>query len=195
MRTPRGRQMVWVALVPLALAVFSLGGSSLVAAAKPNVLFILADDFRPDCIAAWGNRHIKTPNLDKLCARGLLFTHAYAMGSMIGAVCTPSRTMILTGRSLFHAPGKDYALWPKAMAAGRYETFHLGKKGNSFVPGMEAFETCLYTGDLGADEHHEIAAQRTAERVIDFLRTRKTNQPFFVYYAPQVPHDPRVAPE
>src|SRR5947208_2315079 len=84
---------------------------------KPNVLFILADDFRPDCIAAWGNPRIKTPNLDQLCARGLLFTHAYTMGSMIGAVCTPSRTMILTGRSLFHAPGKDYALWPKAMTA------------------------------------------------------------------------------
>jgi len=114
---------------------------------------------------------------------------------MIGAVCMPSRTMILTGRSLFHVPGKDYALWPKAMAAGGYETFHLGKKGNSFVPGMEAFETCLYTGHFGADEHHEIAAQKTAERVIDFLRKRKTDKPFFVYYAPQVPHDPRVAPK
>src|SRR5947208_1000981 len=136
---------------------------------KPNVLFILADDFRPDCIAAWGNPRIKTPNLDQLCARGLLFTHAYTMGSMIGAVCTPSRTMILTGRSLFHAPGRDYALWPIAMAAGGYETFHLGKKGNSFVPGMEAFETCLYTGDLGLDDHHEIAAEKSADRVIQFL--------------------------
>ena len=117
------------------------------------------------------------------------------MGSMIGAVCTPSRTMILTGRSLFHAPGKDYALWPSAMAAGCYDTFHLGKKGNSFVPGMEAFEPCLYTGDLGADERHEIAARKTADRVIEFLRTRKSVKPFFVYYAPQIPHDPRVAPK
>ena len=170
-------------------------GSASYAAPKLNVLFILADDFRPDCIAAWGNPYIKTPTLDKLCARGLLFAHAYTMGSMIGAVCTPSRTMILTGRSLFHAPGKDYALWPQAMAAGGYETFHLGKKGNSFVPGMEAFETCLYTGDLGADDHHETAAEKTADRVIEFLRQRKSDKPFFVYYAPQVPHDPRVAPK
>ena len=196
MKSVRGRQIVWLALVSLALAGFSVGNLSSVAVdTKPNVLFILADDFRPDCIAAWGNPQIRTPNLDKLCARGLLFTHAYTMGSMIGAVCTPSRTMILTGRSLFHAPGNDYALWPTAMAAGGYETFHLGKKGNSFVPGMEAFETCLYTGDLGADEHHDIAAQKTADRVIDFLRKRNTNKPFFVYYAPQVPHDPRVAPK
>src|SRR5437763_3052694 len=95
-----------------------LSSSALWARPKANVLFILADDFRPDCISAWGNSHIKTPNLDKLVQRGMLFTHAYTMGSMIGAVCTPSRTMILTGRSLFHAPGNNYALWPKAMAAG-----------------------------------------------------------------------------
>ncbi len=168
--------------------------------AKPNVLFILADDFRQDCIAAWGNPHIKTPNLDQLSARGMSFTHAYTMGSMSSAVCTPSRTMILTGLSLFHIPAKvtaekNYALWPKAMAAGGYETFHLGKKGNSFVPGMEAFQTCLYTTDMGADGHHETASQITADRVIEFLRTRKTERPFFVYYAPPVPHDPRVAPK
>lgn len=179
-----------------ALAGLLVTAASLAAAPdKPNVLFILADDFRQDCIAAWGNPHVKTPNLDKLSARGLSFTHAYTMGAMIGAVCTPSRTMILTGRSLFHAPGKDYALWPKAMAAGGYETFHLGKKGNSFAPGMEAFETCLYTGDLGADQNHETASQVTADRLIEFLRARKTEKPFFIYYAPQVPHDPRVAPK
>jgi arylsulfatase A-like enzyme len=164
------------------------------AARKPNVLFILADDFRADCIAALGNQHIKTPNLDQLAGRGMSFTHAYTMGSMVGAVCTPSRTMILTGRSFFHAPGTNYALWPKAMEAGGYETFHLGKKGNSFLPGMQAFQTCLYSGDLGVDNHHEIASEKTAERVIEFLRARKSPNPFFVYYAPPVPHDPRIAP-
>jgi arylsulfatase A-like enzyme len=162
--------------------------------AKPNVLFILADDFRQDCIGAGGNPHIQTPTLDKLSARGFSFTHAYTMGSMVGAVCTPSRTMMLTGRSLFHAPGQDYALWPKAMAAGGYETFHLGKKGNSFGPGMEAFETHLYTGDLGADTNHETASQKSADRLIEFLRGRKIERPFFVYFAPPVPHDPRLAP-
>jgi len=192
------RQPVTLRWVPIVLAMTCAGivlASLAAPAAKPNVLFILADDFRADCISAWGNPHIKTPNLDKLSNQGLSFTHAYTMGSMIGAVCTPSRTMIFTGRSLFHAPGKDYALWPKAMAAGGYETFHLGKKGNSFVPGMEAFETCLYTTDLGLDDHHEIAAEKSADRVIQFLRARKAGKPFFVYYAPQIPHDPRIAPK
>ncbi|MBM3890331.1 MAG: DUF4976 domain-containing protein [Verrucomicrobia bacterium] len=171
------------------------------APAKPNVLFILADDMRPDCIGAMGNPHIKTPNLDRLVERGMAFTHAYTMGSMQGAVCTPSRTMILTGRSLFRLPPptwkstEPYALWPKAMSAGGYETFHLGKKGNSFLPGMQAFDTCLFTGDLGADKDHVIASERTADRVIEFLRTRKADKPFFIYMAPPVPHDPRVAPK
>ena len=168
---------------------------------KSNVLFILADDFRQDCIGVLGNPHIKTPNLDQLVQRGMFFTRAYTMGAMVGAVCTPSRTMILTGRSLFHLPPptgtsrEPYALWPKAMNAGGYETFHLGKKGNSFLPGMEAFDTCLYTGELGADKQHAVASERTADRVIEYLRARKTGKPFFIYLAPPVPHDPRIAPK
>jgi arylsulfatase A-like enzyme len=182
-------------LQALLLTSLFLPSSAIPALPKPNVLFILADDLRPDCIAALGNPHIKTPNLDQLATRGMSFTHAYTMGSKIGAVCTPSRTMILTGRSFFRAPGTNYALWPKAMEAGGYETFHLGKKGNSFLPGMEAFQTCLYSGDLGVDDHHEIASEKTADRVIEFLRGRNSAKPFFIYYAPPVPHDPRRAPK
>jgi arylsulfatase A-like enzyme len=166
-------------------------------AAKPNVLFILADDFRSDCVAALGNRHIRTPSLDTLAERGMSFSRAYCNGSMIGAVCAPSRTMLLTGRSLFHlpgpkAPGTQYALWPKAMRAGGYETFHLGKKGNSFVPGMEAFDICRYTSaDNGARAQ---SSQEAADGVLRYLRDRKDDKPFFIYLAPPVPHDPRVAP-
>jgi len=188
------------------IGVFALAAGRLMAAEriskKPNVLFILADDMRPDCIGALGNPHIKTPNLDKLVERGMAFTHTYTMGSNSGAVCTPSRTMILSGRSVFHfsnggfaKPDKgNSALWAKAMSAGGYETFHLGKGGNSYKPGMEAFDTCLYTGEIGADEH-AVASQKTADRVIEFLKNRKNDKPFFVYMAPPVPHDPRVCPK
>lgn len=169
---------------------------------KPNVLFILADDMRPDCINALGNPNIKTPNLDKIVERGMTFTRTYVLGSNSGAVCTPSRTMILSGRSVFHFSNGGFAkpdkgnsvLWAKAMSAGGYETFHLGKKGNSFKPGMEAFDTCLYTEDIGAKEH-AVASERTADRVIEFLKDRKKERPFFIYMAPPVPHDPRVCPK
>ncbi|MDD4872259.1 MAG: sulfatase-like hydrolase/transferase [Kiritimatiellae bacterium] len=171
-------------------------------AGKPNVLFILADDMRPDCIGALGNPNIKTPNLDNLVERGMSFTHAYCLGSNSGAVCMPSRTMILTGRSVFHISNggfgnscnDTYTPWAKAMSAGGYDTFHLGKRGNSFLPGMEAFDTCLYTQGIGADQH-EVSSQKTADRIIEYLRGRNTAKPFFIYMAPPVPHDPRVAPK
>src|SRR5512147_497292 len=73
-------------------------------ARRPNVLFILADDMKADCIGASGNPHIKTPNLDQLVQRGFSFSRTYCFGSMVGAVCLPSRSMLLTGRSLFHLP-------------------------------------------------------------------------------------------
>src|SRR5690349_6787689 len=71
---------------------------------KRNVLFILADDMRRDAIAALGNPHISTPNLDTLAKKGTAFTRAYIQGSMSGAVCMPSRAMIMTGRSFLKIP-------------------------------------------------------------------------------------------
>jgi len=54
---------------------------------RPKVVFLFTDDQRADTIAALGNKHIKTPNLDKLVQRGTAFTRAYCMGAMQGAVC------------------------------------------------------------------------------------------------------------
>jgi arylsulfatase A-like enzyme len=169
---------------------------------RPNVLYIMADDMRPDCIGALGNPAIKTPNLDSLVERGMSFVNTYVMGANSGAVCTPSRTMVLSGRTVFHHANGGFArgetgpetLWPKAMSAGGYETFHIGKRGNSYKPGMEAFDTCLYTEDVGASDHR-VSASVCADRIIEFLEKRKPDKPFFIYWAPPVPHDPRVAPK
>lgn len=60
--------------------------------AKPNVLFIAIDDLR-DWVGYLGNRQAKTPNLDRLAARGLSFTRSYCAAP----VCNPSRTALLTG--------------------------------------------------------------------------------------------------
>ena len=52
---------------------------------------------------ALGNPVVKTPNVDALVSTGFIFRRAYTMGSMEGAVCLPSRTMFLTGMSMFRA--------------------------------------------------------------------------------------------
>ncbi len=72
---------------------------------QPNILHIHADDHRADGLGALGTPLLKTPRLDEIVRRGTVFTHCYTQGSMIGAVCLPSRTMLLTGRSLFRIPG------------------------------------------------------------------------------------------
>src|SRR6476620_472107 len=82
---------------------------------RPNIVFIFTDDQRADTIAAHGNKHIKTPNLDKLVKRGTSFHRAYCMGAMQGAVCVPSRAMMLSGRSLFRINEKleGITTWPE----------------------------------------------------------------------------------
>ncbi len=67
-------------------------GGDLYAQVKRNVLFIAVDDLRPE-IGCYGNRVVKTPHMDRLAARGLVFDRAYCAQ----AVCSPSRTAMLTG--------------------------------------------------------------------------------------------------
>lgn len=73
------------------LAMLSI--SSLAADVKPNVLFIAVDDLRPE-MGCYGNTVVKTPNIDHLAARGMVFNHAYCQQ----AVCSPSRSSLMTGR-------------------------------------------------------------------------------------------------
>ncbi len=163
--------------------------------ARPNILFVFADDQRFDTIHALGNEEIHTPTLDGLAQRGFTFTNAYCQGGMVPAVCTPSRTMLLTGKSLFRIPAggpkaKSYdgPMLPTVFNAGGYATLHVGKPGNSFPPAHRAFGKNVEIPHVGA-----ATSRRTADAVIDFLHGHKGPQPFFIYYAPSVPHDPRTA--
>ena len=105
-------------------------------AEKPNVLFLFADDYSYEAIRYVGMTDIDTPNLDKLAARGTTFTHAYNMGSWSGAVCVASRTMLVTGRSVWSANAvykktdnerKAGVLWPQLMKQAGYRTYMTGK--------------------------------------------------------------------
>ncbi len=78
-------------LLPLAALVLA-PLAALHAESKPNVLFIAVDDMRPE-LGCYGNKIIQTPNMDRLAARGTIFNYAYCQQ----AVCSPSRTAIMTG--------------------------------------------------------------------------------------------------
>ncbi len=108
----------------------------LTAAEKPNILFIFTDDQSYETIRALGHTDIDTPNLDRLVAKGATFTHAYNMGAWHGAICVASRSMLLTGQTVWHAKENEKnqkaiveagRLWPQRMAAQGYETYFSGK--------------------------------------------------------------------
>ncbi len=178
---------------------FSLAAAADVPKQKVNILHINADDHRADGLGAFGHPVLKTPNLDALVERGLTFTHCYTMGSMVGAVCQPSRTMMLTGKSWQRIPkrgeGNPETSLAKVMSRAGYETWHCGKSGNEFTPGLKAFDTNLSMDDHSPDLRRG-SSERHADAAIKFLQERKTDRPFYIYLAPPVPHDPRVtAPE
>ena len=99
----------------------------------PNILWIVSDDQRADTIAALGNRAIQTPSLDQLASRGVSFNSAYCMGSTSGAVCAPSRYMMMTGRSLHRLPGNVFNIpesevtLPQLLKEAGWNTFFTGK--------------------------------------------------------------------
>lgn len=74
------------------LAAVALAATAAAAAARPNVLFIAVDDLRPE-FGAYGAGYIKSPNLDRLARAGVTFERAYCQQ----AVCSPSRTSLMTG--------------------------------------------------------------------------------------------------
>jgi arylsulfatase A-like enzyme len=185
-------------------------------AKRPNVLFLLADDQRADTIAALGNLHIQTPNLDRLVRQGTVCTRAYCMGAMQGEVCVPSRAMIMSGRSLFraHTDLKDQDTWPEAFGKAGYRTFMTGKWHNEGESARRSFEVgrAVFFGGMGNpyrlpvedfDSHGftnkrpsgKHAAELFADTAIDFLKEQTGDRPFLCYVAFTTPHDPRVVPK
>jgi arylsulfatase A-like enzyme len=196
-----------VTLITAALFVAAFCMLQAAPAAKPNILHIHTDDHRPDGLRALGNPLLITPNLDSLVAHGMTFTRCYTMGSMTGAVCAPSRAMLLTGRSWQRIPGAPGAaanakdpktFLPRILQAAGYQTWHMGKYGNGFPAGLAEFETTIKDeghGRTAADDRVH-CSQRLAAGTIDFLKSRTASsdpRPFYIYLAPPVPHDPRTA--
>lgn len=98
---------------------------------RPNILFLMADQFRADCIGADGNRVVHTPHLDWLAKTGVRFTRAYSSTP----TCTPARSALLTGLSPWRHGMLGYGRvaekypieMPRVLRDAGYYTFGLGK--------------------------------------------------------------------
>jgi arylsulfatase A-like enzyme len=184
---------------------------------KPNVLILFSDDQRADTIAALGNKHIRTPHLDRLVKQGTTCTRAYCMGAMQGAVCVPSRAMLMSGRTLFHVSPilKNQETWPEAFARAGYATFMTGKWHNGPESARRAFAEgrSIFFGGMGDPYRLPVqdfvsgtgltqvrpsgkhSVELFADCAVDFLKKQKGDKPFLCYVAFNAPHDPRVAPK
>ena len=121
---------------------------------KPNVLFILADDFGYHDLSIMGSKYYETPNIDRIANEGMIFTDGYAACQ----VCSPSRASIMSGKfparhgitdwigartgeewrkagrfnqllppEYVHALPQEYITLPEAMKEAGYKTFFAGK--------------------------------------------------------------------
>ena len=198
------------------LASFALASAAFAAApARPNIIFILADDLGLDGVSCYGSDVRKTPNIDKLAASGTRFETCYA-----APLCGPSRCLLNSGRYAFRTGGVTNQSWradgPGAKSADEQPIAKLLKQAG-YATGMagkwrQVGET---PGDWGYDEYTtdptaggwywQTAHQQHVGEVIapagsyapdvihqftvDFIRKHK-EQPFFFYYSMHNVHAP-----
>jgi len=81
-------------ILPLIFLVFMACNANKTGDGKPNVLFILADDFGYHDLSVRGSKYYETPNIDRIANEGMIFTNGYATCQ----VCSPSRASIMSGR-------------------------------------------------------------------------------------------------
>lgn len=153
MKTPFLLALCWMAVSAAAPA-----------AEKLNVLFIAADDLRND-LACYGHPMVKTPNLDRLAKRGLVFDHAYCQQ----AVCNPSRASLLTGRRLdslriwdlpthFRNTAPDAITLPQHFKNNGYFTQNIGKMFHNWIhevqgdPDSWSVPAVMHFANHGADK-------------------------------------------
>lgn len=122
---------------------------------KYNILVLFTDDQRFNTIRAWGNEEIITPNMDRLASMGVSFTRAHIPGGNSGAVCIPSRAMLLTGNPWWSLPGgfgnprllaqteqeSTLVTFPQWFLTQGYTTFFTGKWHNEPAAINKGFES------------------------------------------------------
>jgi arylsulfatase A-like enzyme len=168
------KRLLLLLLALIALAATAAPASQ--AAAKPNLVFILADDLGYGDVGCYGQKRILTPNIDRLAAEGMRFTQFYA-GS---TVCAPSRCVLMTGLHTGHCYIRGNAktnLRPEdvtvaeVLKAAGYRTgligkWGLGHEGSTGVPTRQGFDSFFgYLDQTHAHNYYPTFLLRNEQRV------------------------------
>jgi len=152
--------------------------------ARPNVLFVIADDWGWPHAGVYGDQVVKTPHFDRLAQDGMLFQRAYCMTPS----CTPSRGAILTGQAthrledggnLWSFLPKKFATYPDLLENAGYT---IGLTGKGWGPGS--------IKDAGRTRN---PAGPSFKTFAEFLKTVPADKPFCYWYGSSDPHRPYEA--
>ena len=195
----------------IALSILSAGLPAAKAAERPNLLLIMTDNQSPSLLGAYGNTEVRTPNIDELARRGMLFERAYAASG----VCSPSRAVLMTGRMPsangvhnglpvnYPLPGysaiNEFRNLPQTLADAGYRTgmvgkYHLGDQeepqlGFDFWVTFRGGHTSSFTTVDIIDNDDRYNVSETDEhltdlwtrRAIDFVEQQDAKRPFFLW--------------
>jgi len=174
---------------------------------RPNVLFILTDDQRGDCLSCAGHPHLKTPHLDRLAAEGAHFTNMFVTTSL----CSPSRASFLSG-VYAHTHGvsnnftdypSDMTSWPMRLQGEGYETayigkWHMGEKSDAKRPGFDYWVSHSGQGDYFDTEFNVNGSRKVlkgyythvvTDEAIKWLE-RPHEKPWCLILGHKAPHTP-----
>ncbi|MBW7992511.1 MAG: sulfatase-like hydrolase/transferase [Planctomycetes bacterium] len=175
--------------IGLAAAVTLSGDLRAARTRRPNILFIMTDQQFADALSCtMGSDYIRTPNIDSLAAKGMLFTKAYCANPL----CVPNRTSIFTGRYP-HEHGKqinstkaiDVKEFPNIGMVLRKAGYSTGYFGKWHLPYPFKKATAEQSG---YDERFDAKDYSIAAPTIEFIKKNK-NKPFFVVFSLMNPHN------
>ena len=181
---------------------------------RPNVVVILTDDQRWDCLSVAGHPFLRTPHLDRIAREGVRFSNAFVTTSL----CSPSRASYLSGLYAHtHGVGDNFteypaglASYPRLLQAAGYRTayigkWHMGEQNDNPRPGFDYWASHKGQGKYNDTEFNingrrQVLAgyytHRVTELAVDWLR--RARNPFLLILGHKAPHgiwvpEPRYA--
>jgi N-acetylglucosamine-6-sulfatase len=172
----------------------------------PNVVFVLCDDLRAECLGVAGHPHLKTPHIDALAAEGLYFKNTFCTTSL----CSPSRASILSGlyahthgvQNNFTEFPTSLESFPLVMQQAGYETayvgkWHMGEDNDEKRPGFDFFATHKGQGKYFDTEFNVGGTRRVlpgyythvvTDLAIDWIKAHDLKKPFLMMVGQKAPH-------
>lgn len=185
--------------------------------AKPNIIFILADDHGQQAIGCYGSKLIKTPGIDRLAKEGMRFTHCFNVNSL----CAPSRAALITGK--YNAQNgvlrigdrldEKQATFPMLLQKAGYQTaiigkWHLESEPQGFdyykvLPGQGKYFDCpmkekgepWISGNIGGVVEKGFISDVITDQSIEWLNKNKGEKPLFLMIHHKAPHTPHEYPQ